>query len=158
MSNSNISAPEIVDFGPKWLTGLQITTSYATAAQDCPALWEKFATAIKLEKLTQGASYGVSIMGSEPTRFDYFAGVDYPPAGTDPAQFSTLALPGGKYARCRVRGMENIGGAFNLLYENDAVAKVSEYTVNMFAPCFEMYTAEYTTEQVFYIYAPIQRK
>ena len=152
---------QIVELKVVHIYGKRISTSYATAAQDCPALWHEFAGEVSLDELrpecTVAHSYGVSIM-TGPESFDYMAGVEFKSGESVPPGMRELALSAGAYLKCRCANLEQLGAVYGFMYESPWVKENSDYTVDFEKPCFEGYTEEYLKSGAFDVYAPLKAK
>ncbi len=153
--------------------GRHKSVTYATAAVDCPKLWEDFcqeyfacgkggtdgcSTCPDMNNCSfDSDSYGLSIMTS-PSGFEYW--VALPVASYKPSDLPKITIPAGEYACCECHGFEDIGPAFQFLYMNQAswLTEDMPYQLNMGAPCFEWYPKDFMTEKRFYICAPLTAK
>lgn len=83
------------------IAGLTVQTDMVHAAQDCPALWQRYG--LRLEALVAcknkpvlHESYGVSVMQNEK-QFVYWAADEYTSLDALPDDFQAMTLPGGVY-------------------------------------------------------------
>ena len=152
---------KIVELEEVRIYGKRISTSYATASQDCPALWHDFAREVGLDELrpecTVAHSYGVSIM-TGPESFDYMAGVELGKGESVPSGMQEFMLPAGPYVKCRCAGLDQLGPVFTFMYESPWVPENSDYAVDFAKPCFEGYTEEYLKTGSLDVYAPLKAK
>ena len=161
MSGSDNFGAAIVELAPVRLYGKRISTSYATASQDCPALWHEFAKNVGLDEFAPcsgvAQSYGVSIM-TGPESFDYMAAVELAPGKPVPAGMCEFALPGGPYVKCRCPSLQDLEAVYGFIYESPWVKENSYFETDFERPCFEGYTAEYLKSGTFDVYAPLKAK
>jgi predicted transcriptional regulator YdeE len=150
----NVPEPAVVHFEGITVYGLRIQTTFASCGRDCPALWEKLQSLVRLaDKDMYGASANMT-----PETFDYLAGVgSWPQTLARPEDFAEMELSAGMYARCAAPSLNDVMGAYKLLYEENWAAKNSSYTVNFVRPCFELYPAGYSGGML-YVYAPVDEK
>lgn len=148
----------VVEFPVKHLVGMKVSTSMQKAQADCPQLWQTFGPRIielpSMEGVNSGA-YGISVMLNE-NEFDYWAAVEANPEIDLPDGMGTIAISAGLYAKCTVLGLEKLGEAFMYLY-GPWIQGQKEYTLDMQAPCFELYPQNWRLETVFEIYAPVKK-
>ncbi len=139
--------------------GLKIRTSLAAAPQDCPKLWrESFAPRMKEVTGFNGTAYGVSVMvDCEAMIFDYLAAVPAAPDAALPSGMEAMSLSGGFYAQCKVESLANVSAAYKFVY-GPWLAEQTGWELDLTAPCYEFYPAEYLENNVFYIYVKVNEK
>jgi AraC family transcriptional regulator len=142
----------IVDLAAKQLAGIKVRTSMAKAKQDCPALWQNFCP--KMPDIFTKKSYGISVMLNEQD-FDYWAAAEAP-EGACPAGLEPVGIPAGSYARCEVANLESIGEGYMFMYQT-WLASQGEWKLNVQAPCFELYSANWNPAMPFELFMPVMR-
>jgi AraC family transcriptional regulator len=143
----------VVEFPAKYLIGIKVRTSMQGSSTDCPALWQTFAPRIAEIKADDNAAYGVSVMLND-NDFDYWAAIGSPSNTAVPVGMQTIEIPAGLYAKCSVASMEKLGEAFMYVY-TQWIHGQSEYTLNMYAPCFELYPPNWKPGNNVEIYSPL---
>ncbi len=149
----------VVGFPAKHLIGMKVRTDMQKAQTDCTALWQTFGPRIVDIPGCTGeckGSFGVSVMLNE-NDFDYGAAVEVAPETTVPNGMEAFELPAGLYAKCTVASLEKLGEAYMYVY-GPWIAGQSEYGLNMQAPCFEHYPANWRPEDAFEIYVPVTKQ
>ena len=158
--NSEHYSAEVVELENIRLVGKRISTAYATAAQDCPALWENFSKEMHLCEINEGCtttrSFGVSIM-TGPDSFDYMAAIESPVNGAIEG-IHELLLPKGTYLKCVCPGLDKIGEVFGFMYDGVWTRENTDFNLDFEKPCFEEYTEEYFKNGQLNIYAPLKGK
>lgn len=149
----NTFGAEVVELPALRLYGRCISTNYADASTDCPALWHEFAKDVRLDVL----SYGISIM-TGPASFDYMAAVELKSGESIPAGMQEFALPAGAYMKCKCPSIEQLGEVFTFMYEGGWARENTDYQLDFEKPCFEGYTEEYLKSGSLDVYAPLKRK
>ena len=130
----------IKEFPARHLTGMVIRTDMQTARSECPALWEMFAQRIASFPSSENISeaYGVSVKVSEDGTFDYWAAVETLADVAVPENMKTIELPAGLYASTFAPNLEGFEAVYQEMY-TEWSQQQSEYSVNMQAPCVEVY-------------------
>ena len=138
--------------------GLKISTTMEKTAVDCPKLWsEDFVPHMEAFPCDgSGESYGVCIMTSE-TEFDYWAVMPLGKGASVPEGLSELTIPGGLYAECPVKSLEEMGEAYTYLYTAWGQGQ-KEYAVNFQGPGLERYTSEFMKNGSLTVCAPVVKK
>ena len=141
----------VVDFAAKQLVGIKVRTTMARARQDCSALWQNFCP--KMPENYGKECFGISVMLNEQD-FDYWAAVEV--EGPCPAGLEPVGLPAGNYARCMVPNLESIGEGYMFMYQT-WLAGQGDWKLNVQAPCFELYPANWNPAMPFELYMPVMR-
>jgi predicted transcriptional regulator YdeE len=139
--------------------GLKVHTSLDKASVDCPKLWGENFAPNYMETFPcdgSGNSYGVSVMTSE-TEFDYWAVMPLGNGAKVPAGLEEITIPGGAYAECPVKSLQEMGEAYTYIYTAWSAAQ-KDYAVNFQAPCLELYTTDYLKNGSLTVYAPVVKK
>lgn len=142
------------------LVGICVRTSMKNAFVDCARLWhDKFGSRMS-EICASGSteSYGVSwTVDLEAGVFDYWAAL---PASKDsplPSGMFRTSVPQGTYAYMRAPSLEALSDVYTHIYA--AWLPVQKgYEVNIAAPSYELYPADYTTSGFIDVYFPIKAK
>ena len=146
----------VVSFPAKHLLGVKVRTSMQSSATDCPALWQAFSPRIAEMFMMGNATFGVSVMVNE-NDFDYWAAVESSSNTAVPDGMETTEIPAGLYAQCNVPSLEQLGEAFMYVY-SQWIREQSEYTLDMHAPCFELYPPNWQPSDAVAIYVPVLKK
>lgn len=140
--------------------GVKVRTDMAKASQDCPALWtDVFGPRMKdvpANPEFPDESYGASIMVDSEV-FDYWAVMPLASGAAAPEGMDILEIPGGLYAECKLKSLEELGDAYNHIYLA-WVAGQDKYSVNMQAAALEKYTSDYMKNGSLTIYCPLVEK
>ena len=139
--------------------GMKIRSSLEFASRDCPKLWqESFAPRMTEVVGFNGAAYGVSVMiDCETMTFDYLAAVSAAPDAAVPSGMEAMSLSGGTYAQCKVESLAKVSAAYKFVYGPWLEAQ-SRWELDLSAPCYEFYPAEYMENNIFYIYVKVNEK
>lgn len=146
------------------LYGLKVRTNMTKAAVDCPALWEKdFGP--RMSELSgrpmnqyQGESYGLSFMVDlQSGTFDYWAAMPLGAGVAEPKDFSKVTMPGGLYAGCQVKSLQELGDAYSYLYGR-WIGTAPDHELKMDAPSVEIYGPEFMVNGSLALYVPVKRK
>lgn len=146
------------------LYGLKVRTNMTKAAEDCPRLWEKDFVP-KMHELSgtpmnqyPGDSYGLSFVVDLRTgTFDYWAAMPLGAGISEPKEFSKVTLPGGLYAGCRVKNLQELGDAYSYLYGR-WIGSTPDYQLKMDAPSVEVYDTEFMVNGSLELYVPVMHK
>ena len=130
----------IKEFPARHLTGTVVRTNMQKASTDCPALWKafepRFAAFPNCADISE--AYGISIMIGTDGTFDYWVAAETPADAPVPEDMKTLELPAGLYASTFAPNLEQMESTYRAIYFEWSNQQ-SEYTVNMQAPCVEVY-------------------
>lgn len=152
-------AVKIVERPAVKTAGLKISTTMDKASVDCPKLWsETFVPYMETFPCDgTGNSYGVCKMTSE-TALDYWAVMPLGKGASTPEGLSECAIPGGLYAECPVKSLQEMGQAYEYLYTAWSQTQ-KDYAVNFMAPCFELYNNEiFLKTGALTLYIPVTKK
>lgn len=149
----------IKEFPARHLTGMVIRTNMQKAAIDCPALWQTFGPLIG--SLPNSANihevYGISVMIEDDGTFDYWVAAETSVDTPIPNNMKTFELPAGLYACTFAPGLEQIEATYRAIY-TEWPTQQSEFTVNMQAPCTEVYRTNWQPSEPFELWVPVIKK
>jgi predicted transcriptional regulator YdeE len=140
--------------------GLKVRTAMDAAGADCPALWEKTfgpkMASFPADPARPGESYGVCVMIDDNT-FDYWAVMPLAKGAEVPGGMEAITVPGGLCGECRLASLKELTPAYTYMYTTWA-SSLKDYAVNMQAPAYEMYTADYMKNGSLAVYCPLVKQ
>ena len=146
----------IKDLPARHLTGMVIRTNMQNAWTDCPAIWQTFAP--RLASFPNSAAiteaYGLSIMVSDDGTFDYWVAAETLADAPVPEDMKTVELPAGLYASVFAPNLQQMEAVYQEMY-TEWSQQQSEFTVNMQAPCVEVYRTGWTSHDPLEIWVPV---
>ena len=138
--------------------GLKVRTDMQKAMRDCSGLWHD-AFAPRMGELVSGPveSYGVSrVVEPDKGVFDYFALLPFPEDRAVPPGMERVRVPAGLYAECPVNTLEDLSRAYSFIF-SEWLPRHPEYAVNMSAPSYEVYPADFMQHGRLTVYFPVQK-
>jgi len=149
----------IKEFPARHLTGMVVRTNMQTASTDCPAVWQAFGP--RLVSLPNSATireaYGISVMIGDDGTFDYWAAAETPAEAPVPEDMKTVELPAGLYACTFAPNLEQMEATYREIYLEWS-AQQSEYTVDLWAPCVEVYRNGWKPSDPLELWVPVVKK
>ncbi|MDL2209974.1 GyrI-like domain-containing protein [Desulfovibrio sp. OttesenSCG-928-O18] len=140
------------------LVGMCVRTTMIDAPVDCSRLWhETFAPRMgEFSTCCADESYGISRVVDEATgAFDYWAAVPVPEDFPVPAGMAPATLPAGLYAHTHVPSLDMLHQAYTAIFKTWLPSQKA-YTVNIEAPSYERYPAEYLKTGTFELFFPVK--
>ena len=131
---------------PARTVGIKVRTNMEHASRDCPALWQTFAPRMReIAGTGLGESYGISVMAEGldggACVFDYWAALPVGDHTPLPQGMEECRLPGGEYAYFEIPSLQRLAEGYAWFYETWLPGQ--SYSLDLKAPCFELYPADY---------------
>lgn len=148
----------IVDCPEKYLVGLRVRTTIPRSLIDCPPIWETFKS--RMDELPGAGgkkSYALFISVDQRITFDHWAAVEMPRDFVIPKDMQCIELPARKYVKCLVPNSAALLLAHSYLYSNWPQSQ-EEYDIDMSGPCFELYPAQWQSNEAFDLFVSVVPK
>ncbi len=147
---------EIVERPAFAAAGLKISTGEATAYEDIVALWKKFSPL--MDNFAGTSAVGLSyLLDPCAISFYYWAAKILNPGEAVPQGLESTQVPAGLYLRCPLEKIEDIGEAYDFIY-NKWLPSQDEYVPNCAFPSCEWYEEDYLETGRFILYCPFLKK